>query len=186
MRLWKHSFSPAHPTEHDSWVQVNTKDHIFTYYQYWSVTELRYFSSGQLSGENDMQLFLGKGPSQRLGDGNDIFNKWPGKLLIIVPFVVLQFLCPESLSSHRCLLDWKQEYWNCVLCCMLFCLYVLLHIYHVTLLLTWHIFFFFLVILVKKPGEMQETGILKDVCFISEMLVEFYNHYSFIYIELKD
>lgn len=41
-------------------------------------------------------------------------------------------------------------------------------------------------ILVKKPGEMQETGILKDVCFISEMLVESNNHYSFIYIELID
>lgn len=47
-----------------------------------------------------MWLFPGKGPSQRLGDGNGIFNKWPGKLLIIVPFLGLQFLCPESLSSY--------------------------------------------------------------------------------------
>lgn len=46
-----------------------------------------------------MWLFPGKGPSQRLGDGNDVFNKWPGKLLIIVPFLELQFLRPESLSS---------------------------------------------------------------------------------------
>ena len=46
-----------------------------------------------------MWLFPGKGPSQRLGDGNGIFNKWPGKLLIIVPFLVLQFLCPESLLN---------------------------------------------------------------------------------------
>lgn len=51
-----------------------------------------------------MWLFPGKGPSQRLGDGNGIFNKWPGKLLIIVPFLGLQFLCPESLSNNLRLL----------------------------------------------------------------------------------
>lgn len=91
--------------------------HIFTHNQYWSVTVGPYFSSRQLSGENDMWLFPGKGPSQRLGDGNGIFNKWPGKLLIIVPFLGLQFLCPESLSNHLRLLvlnKGKQEYWNCV------------------------------------------------------------------------
>lgn len=35
------------------------------------------------------------------------------------------------------------------------------------------------VISVKNPGEMQETGILKDVFYL-EMLVELNNHYSFI------
>lgn len=95
-----------------------------------------YFSSRQLSGENDMWLFPGKGPSQRLWDGNGIFNKWPGKLLIIVPFLGLQFLCPESLSNHLRLLEWKQKYWNCVHCCMLFCLEHLLSIYHYATLLT--------------------------------------------------
>lgn len=79
-------------------------DHIFTHNQYWSVTVVPYFSFRQLSRENDMWLFPGKGPSQRLGDGNGIFNKWPGKLLIIVPFLGLQFLFLESLSKYACLL----------------------------------------------------------------------------------
>lgn len=51
-----------------------------------------------------MWLFPGKGLSQRLGDGNGIFNKWPGKLLIIVPFLGLQFLCSERLFNHGRLL----------------------------------------------------------------------------------
>lgn len=43
-----------------------------------------------------MWLVPGEGPSQRVGDGNGIFNKWPGKLLIIVPFLGLQFLCTRE------------------------------------------------------------------------------------------
>lgn len=89
-----------HSTLPGIWVQVNTSNHIFTSYQYRSVTVLHYSSSRRLSRGNDMQLFLGEGPSQRPLEGNYIFKKWPGKLLIIVPFVALQFLCPKKLSSH--------------------------------------------------------------------------------------
>lgn len=83
--------------------------HIFTYNQYRSVTVVPHFSSRQLSGENDMWLFPGKGPSQRLGDGNGIFNKQPGKLLIIELFPQLQFPCPESHSFPTSLLICDRE-----------------------------------------------------------------------------
>lgn len=80
------------------------------------------FSSRQLSKENDMWLLPGKGPFQQLGDGNRIFNKWPGKLLIIVPFLGLQFQCPESLSNHLRLLVLSEgknvEIVSVVKCCL--------------------------------------------------------------------
>lgn len=126
-----------------------------------------YFSSRQLSAENDMWLFPGKGPSQRLGDGNGIFNKWPGKLLILVPFLGLQFLCPESLSNHLRLLKWKQEYWNCVHCCMLFCLEHLLSIYHDATLLTLSGCCRMFVVLLEQLGQMQRNSsclLLKLCC----------------------
>ena len=62
-----------------------------------------------------MWPFPGNGPSQRLGDGNGIFNKWPGKLLIIVPFLELQSPCPGSLFQPCSLIGSQQK--SIVQCC---------------------------------------------------------------------
>lgn len=130
-----------------------------------------------------MWLFPGKGPSQRLGDGNGIFNKWSGKLLIIGPFLGLLFLCSESCSNHLFLLVLNSESKNIeivstVLCCFvwnIYCAFVMMPflLSLLNLLGLRHTLFF----LVELPGQMSK----KEQVFLTEVLVvNFFLLYTYV------